>query len=55
MKKVHFETSGPLGILTLENSPLNLLSGELIADLRATITEVQLSGPVTTRMSSGRD
>jgi enoyl-CoA hydratase/carnithine racemase len=41
MDKVHFETSGPLGILTLANPPLNLLSGELIADLRATITEVK--------------
>src|SRR5712691_2094009 len=41
MAKVHFETSGPLGILTLANPPLNLLSGELIADLRATITKVQ--------------
>jgi len=41
MNKVHFETSGPLGILTLANPPLNLLSGELITDLRATVTEVK--------------
>jgi len=41
MNKVHFETSGSLGILTLVNPPLNLLSGELITDLRATITEIQ--------------
>jgi len=26
MNKVHFETSGALGILTLENPPLNLIS-----------------------------
>src|SRR3989442_94372 len=38
MEKVHFETSGPLGILTLANPPLNLLRGELIEDLRATVT-----------------
>ncbi len=41
MNKVQFETSGPLGILTLANPPLNLLSGELIADLRTTVTEVK--------------
>jgi enoyl-CoA hydratase/carnithine racemase len=41
MDKVRFETSGPLGILTLVNPPLNLLSGELIADLRATVSEVK--------------
>ena len=41
MDRVHFETSGPLGILTLANLPLNLLSGELIADLRATVAEVK--------------
>lgn len=38
MEKVHFETTGSLGILTLANPPLNLLSGELIADLRAAVT-----------------
>ena len=43
MSKVHFETSGPLGILTLANPPLNLLSGELIANLRAAVTEVKRS------------
>ena len=41
MNKVHFETSGPLGILTLANPPLNLLSGELMADLRTTVAEVK--------------
>ena len=41
MNKVRFETSGPVGIVTLANPPLNLLSGELIEDLRATITEVK--------------
>ena len=41
MNKVRFETSGPLGILTLANPPLNLLSAELIEDLRATVSEVK--------------
>jgi enoyl-CoA hydratase/carnithine racemase len=41
MDKVHFETSGSLGILTLANPPLNLLTGELLEDLRATINEVK--------------
>jgi enoyl-CoA hydratase/carnithine racemase len=41
MNTVQFETSGPLGILTLANPPLNLLSGELIEDLRVTVTEVK--------------
>ncbi len=41
MNKVHFETSGSLGLLTLANPPLNLLSGELIEDLRATVTEIK--------------
>src|SRR5271170_5065154 len=41
MNKVRFETSGSLGILTLANPPLNLFSGELIEDLRATVTEVR--------------
>ncbi len=41
MNKVHFETSGSLGILTLANPPLNLLSGELIEDLRAAVNEVK--------------
>ena len=38
MDKVRFETCGSLGILTLANPPLNLLSGELIEDLRAAVT-----------------
>jgi enoyl-CoA hydratase/carnithine racemase len=41
MNKVRFETSGSVGILTLANPPLNLFSGELIEDLRATVTEVK--------------
>ncbi len=41
MDKVHLEVSGSLGILTLANPPLNLLSGELIADLRATVTDLK--------------
>jgi len=41
MDKVHFEISGPLGILTLANPPLNLFSGEVIEDLRAAVTEVK--------------
>ena len=38
MDKVRFETSDSLGILTLANPPLNLLSEELIDDLRAAVT-----------------
>src|SRR6266404_8841020 len=41
MNKVHFETSGALGILTLANPPLNLISGEVVADLRAAVTEIK--------------
>jgi len=41
MDKVHFETSGPLGILTLANPPLNLLSGELLDDLDAAVKEIK--------------
>src|SRR5260370_28219993 len=41
MHKVHFETSGSLGILTLANPPLNLISGEVIADLRAAVTDLK--------------
>ena len=41
MDKVHLDISGPLGILTLANPPLNLLNGELIADLLAMLTEVK--------------
>jgi enoyl-CoA hydratase/carnithine racemase len=39
MRKVRFEISGALGILTLANPPLNLFSGELIEDLRAGVSE----------------
>jgi enoyl-CoA hydratase/carnithine racemase len=41
MDKVHFETLGSLGILTLANPPLNLLSGELIEDLRTAVNEIK--------------
>ena len=41
MNKVHFETSGALGLLTLANPPLNLFSMELIEDLRAAVTEAK--------------
>jgi enoyl-CoA hydratase/carnithine racemase len=41
MDKVRFERSGSLGILTLSNPPLNLLSGELIEDLRTAVNEVK--------------
>lgn len=41
MDKVRFEISGPLGILTLANPPLNLFSGELIDDLRASVDQVK--------------
>ena len=39
--KLRFEASGPLGILTLTNPPLNLLSGELLDELGAAVKEVQ--------------
>jgi len=39
MPKVRFDVSGPLGILTLANPPLNLFSEELIEDLRAGVSE----------------
>jgi enoyl-CoA hydratase/carnithine racemase len=41
MSTVRFETSGSLGILTLANPPLNLFNLELIADLRAAVTEAR--------------
>jgi enoyl-CoA hydratase/carnithine racemase len=41
MDKVRFEISGPLGVLTLANPPLNLFSGEVIEDLRAAVTEIK--------------
>lgn len=41
MDKVRFETSDSLEILTLRNPPLNLINGELIADLCATVTEIK--------------
>src|ERR1700719_3192509 len=41
MDKVRFETFGSLGRLSLANPPLNLFSGELIEDLRATVTQVK--------------
>jgi enoyl-CoA hydratase/carnithine racemase len=41
MDKVRCEISGPLGILTLANPPLNLFNGEVIEDLRAAVTAVK--------------
>src|SRR5260370_38726046 len=41
MHKVDFQTSGSVGILQLANPPLNLISGEVIADLRAAVTDLK--------------
>jgi enoyl-CoA hydratase/carnithine racemase len=41
VNKVRFETSGPFGSLTLANPPLNLFDEDLIADLRAAVTQAQ--------------
>ena len=41
MNKVHLETSGPVGILTLVNPPLNLLSGVLLVDLGTAVKQVK--------------
>jgi len=41
MDKVRLETLGSLGVITLANPPLNLLTGELIEDLRAAVTEAK--------------
>jgi enoyl-CoA hydratase/carnithine racemase len=41
MDKVRFEASGSLGIVTLVNPPLNLLSGELLDDLGVAIDEAR--------------
>jgi enoyl-CoA hydratase/carnithine racemase len=41
MDKVHFKSSGSLGVLTLANPPLNLLSGELLEDLGNAVSEVK--------------
>ena len=41
MDKVRCEISGSLGILTLTNPPLNLFSGEVIEDLRASVDRVK--------------
>jgi len=41
MNKVQFETSGSLGILTLANPPLNLLSAELLEDLGAAVKQAK--------------
>src|SRR5207245_9215945 len=41
MNKVRFEISGSLGILTLTNPPLNLFSGEVIEDLRASVDHIK--------------
>src|SRR5256712_13594693 len=41
MAKVRFEISGSLGILTLTHPPLNLFSGELLEDLRASVDHIK--------------
>src|SRR5712691_6659764 len=41
MDKVRFEISGSLGILTLTHPPLNLFSGEVIEDLRASVDHIK--------------
>jgi hypothetical protein len=41
MDKVRLETSGSLGLLTLANPPLNLLSEELIKDLRTAVNQAE--------------
>ena len=41
MNKVHFETSGALGLLTLANPPLNLFDEELMADLRVAVNQTK--------------
>lgn len=41
MDKVHLEISGGLAILTLANPPLNLPSGQLITELRDSVTELK--------------
>jgi len=41
MDKVHLETSGPLGVITLANPPLNLLSGELLDDLGSAVKQLK--------------
>jgi enoyl-CoA hydratase/carnithine racemase len=40
-----FETSGPLGVITLAHPPLNLFDEELIADLGAAIAAAELAAP----------
>ena len=41
MKKVRFETSGSLGLLTLQNPPLNLFDEELMLDLQAAVNQAR--------------
>jgi enoyl-CoA hydratase/carnithine racemase len=41
MNKVRFETSNALGLLTLENPPLNLFDEELISDLQAAVSQAR--------------
>jgi enoyl-CoA hydratase/carnithine racemase len=41
MNRLHFDTSGPLGVFTLANPPLNLLSGELLDELGAAIKNLK--------------
>jgi enoyl-CoA hydratase/carnithine racemase len=41
MDTVRFETVGSLGILTLDNPPLNLFSGKVMEDLRTQVAELK--------------
>jgi enoyl-CoA hydratase/carnithine racemase len=41
VKKVRFERSDALGLLTLANPPLNLFDEELIEDLRLAINQAK--------------
>jgi enoyl-CoA hydratase/carnithine racemase len=41
MRKVRFETSDALGLITLANPPLNLFDQELIEDLRAAVNQAR--------------
>jgi hypothetical protein len=41
MNKVRLETSGPIGILSLANPPLNLFDQELSEDLRTAVNQAK--------------
>jgi enoyl-CoA hydratase len=40
-----FQTSGPLGVITIEHPPLNLFDDVLMADLESALTEAELAAP----------